>query len=84
MTERDADSAGGLTGATGDLTPDEIPDELIPAERREIEDASRQAAVTEAQASSGPPATDAPKGPDAPQSEARIGGDEVATEEEHL
>ena len=84
MTERHADSAGGLTGATGDLTPDEIPDELVPGERREIEDPERQGAVTEAQASSGPAAAETPKGPAAPQSEARIGGDEVATEEEHL
>jgi hypothetical protein len=53
MTERDS-SSGGLTGATGDLTPDAIPDELVTGERREIEDPERQAAVTQAQAHAAP------------------------------
>jgi len=84
MSERRAGSAGGMTGATGDLTPDEVPDELVPGERREIEDATGQAAVTEAQAGSVVADATAPTGPEDPQSEARIGGDQVATDEERL
>jgi hypothetical protein len=87
MTDRSS-SSGGITGATGDLTPDEIPDELVPAERREIEDPARQAAVTAAQAGS-PPEVDAPPPPGdddepAPQTESRTGGDEVSGEEERF
>lgn len=87
MTERDA-SGGGMSGATGDLTPDQIQDDLIPAERREIEDSAHKAQVTRAQAGSPadedeePAAPPEPAAKAAPQSEPRSGGDEVASEEE--
>ena len=47
-THRDA-SSGGLTGATGDLTPDTIQADFDPGERREVEDPEQQASVTQAQ-----------------------------------
>jgi hypothetical protein len=53
MTHRDA-SGGGLTGATGDLTPDTVPDPFDPGERRETSDPEHQAEVTVAQASRAP------------------------------
>ena len=53
MTERTG-SGGGMTGATGDLTPDQNPEELVTGERREIEDPTAQAAVTQAQAHDAP------------------------------
>ena len=53
MTGRDA-SSGAMTGATGDLTPDQIQDDLVTGERREIEDSITQAAVTESQAAMAP------------------------------
>jgi hypothetical protein len=37
---------GGLTGATGDLTPDDPRDALVTGERREIEDPEARAHVT--------------------------------------
>jgi hypothetical protein len=37
-----------MTGATGDLTPDDAAGEFIPAERREISDPEHQAEVTTA------------------------------------
>jgi hypothetical protein len=37
---------GGLTGATGDLTPDEHDGEFVPAERRAIEDPAAAQAVS--------------------------------------
>ena len=47
-THRDH-SSGGLTGATGDLTPDAIQRDFDPGERREVEDPEVQASVTQAQ-----------------------------------
>jgi hypothetical protein len=44
------DSTGGLTGATGELTPDDPDAEFVPAERREMSNPRRQADVTESQA----------------------------------
>lgn len=46
MTEREDASGGGLTGATGNLTPDASERPFVPAERREVED--RQGQVTAA------------------------------------
>lgn len=40
---------GGMTGATGDLTPDESDHPFVPAELREISDPEHQAEVTTAQ-----------------------------------
>ena len=48
MTDRSDASGGGLTGATGHLTPDASERPFVPAERREVED--RQGQVTAAPA----------------------------------
>ena len=45
MTDR-TDPGGALTGATGDLTPDDTDQAFVPGERREIEDAGSRAEVT--------------------------------------
>jgi hypothetical protein len=69
---------GGMTGATGDLTPDEAgTDPFVPAETREIADPEHQADVTEAQ---GGTETNAPAGDRDPRS----GGDEVTDHEERF
>ena len=52
VTDRNDPGGGGLTGATGDLTPDEI-DEAFLRERREMEDPDGRARATEG-AASGP------------------------------
>lgn len=43
-----------MTGATGDLTPDEVQQDLRPGEWREASGASHRAAVTRAQAAAAP------------------------------
>jgi hypothetical protein len=48
MTRPDRSGDGGMTGATGDLTPDDAVGEFVPAERREISDPEHQAEVTTA------------------------------------
>jgi hypothetical protein len=48
VTERDA-AGGGLTAATGDLTPPSTDEAFDPGERREMEDPDHQADVTSAQ-----------------------------------
>jgi len=53
MTDRGS-SSGGLTGATGDLTPDTIQRDFEPGEFREVSDPARQADVTHAQAARAP------------------------------
>jgi hypothetical protein len=45
VTDR-TNPGGGLTGATGDLTPDDPRDALVTGERREIEDPEARAHVT--------------------------------------
>jgi hypothetical protein len=45
---------GGMTGATGDLTPDDTDRAFEPGERREIEDAAHHADMTQAQARGAP------------------------------
>jgi hypothetical protein len=45
---------GGMTGATGDLTPDETDRAFEPGERREVADPAHQADVTVAQARGAP------------------------------
>ena len=52
MTGKDH-SSGGMTGATGDLTPDDIQRDFEPGEWREASDAAHQAEVTRSQASRG-------------------------------
>ena len=53
MSERNQ-SGGGLTGATGDLTPDDEDEAFIPAELREISDPEHQGDVTAAHGRSAP------------------------------
>ncbi|HJP71136.1 MAG TPA: hypothetical protein VJ975_05400 [Candidatus Limnocylindria bacterium] len=53
MTERGS-SSGGLTGATGDLTPDDIQRDFEPGEWRETSDPAHHADVTRSQAAGAP------------------------------
>jgi hypothetical protein len=48
------DSRGALTGATGDLTPDDADMAFVPGERREVSDADHQADVTTMQGAQAP------------------------------
>jgi hypothetical protein len=82
-------SSGGMTGATGDLTPDDIQRDFEPGEWREAADADHQAEVTRSQASHGHEPSASPDDSDESTGEAhdrdpRIGGDERADREEHL
>jgi hypothetical protein len=69
MTDRGS-SSGGMTGATGDLTPDTIQRDFEPGELREVSDPAHQADVTQAQAARAPaqagevgsPSDDRPEG----------------------
>ena len=54
MTDRTNPGGGGLTGATGDLTPDDAEQAFVPGERREIEGADSRAAVTYRQGTAAP------------------------------
>lgn len=54
MTGTDRPGHGGMTGATGDLTPDDGAGEFVPAERREISDAEHQGEVTTARGRGAP------------------------------
>ena len=54
MTERIDPGGGGLTGATGDLTPDDSDGPFVPGERREVEDETTRANVTFRQGASAP------------------------------
>lgn len=54
MSERLDPGGGGLTGATGDLTPDESDEAFVPAERREQAGARAQGSVTYHQAMAAP------------------------------
>ena len=91
MTRRDQ-SGGGLTGATGDLTPDDIQRDFEPGEWREASDPSHHADVTRSQGShahehvtqSEPEAEDAPPEGHHEARDSRIGGDEQADQEEHF
>lgn len=51
---RDLGVGGGLTGETGDLTPDDPNAEFVPAERREVSGDHAQGAVTRERAQSAP------------------------------
>jgi hypothetical protein len=48
MTEKDRTGIGAMTGATGSLTPDDVDEEFVPAEQREIADPRRAREVTAA------------------------------------
>jgi hypothetical protein len=50
MTDRDS-SSGGMTGATGDLTPDDAQRDFEPGEWREASDPAHQGDVTRSHAS---------------------------------
>lgn len=55
MTDRSVPSSGGaLTGATGDLTPDEVQADFLPGEWKEASGADEQGDVTRAQAATAP------------------------------
>ena len=79
---------GGMTGATGELTPESSREPFVPAERREAASADHQADVTAAIPREGDPddmerhpsaseAEEAAAGdkPRLPDGEARLGGD---------
>ncbi len=80
MSERDA-SSGGMTGATGDLTPADDPTDFEPGELREATSSKHHANVTEAQARHRSEHADSPGDE---EHDARIGGDEQEPEEEHF
>jgi hypothetical protein len=80
VNERDA-SSGGMTGATGDLTPAGSDEEFEPGELREVASANHQADVTRAQARHAPEHADQPFDEGR---ESQIGGDERSEGEERL
>jgi hypothetical protein len=79
-----------MTGATGDLTPDDIQRDFQPGEWREASDPAHHADVTRTQASHAQehhPLADAADEQEADERDAResrIGGDEEAADEEHF
>jgi hypothetical protein len=88
MTRRDQ-SGGALTGATGDLTPDDIQRDFEPGEWREASDPAHQADVTRSQAShhhehvptGEEQPTEAEQARHDEEREPQIGGDERADQE---
>ena len=54
MSKRPDPGGGGLTGATGDLTPDDADEPFVPAERREQAGERAQGSVTHHQATAAP------------------------------
>ena len=69
---------GGLTGATGSLTPSDPDDEFVPAETREMSDPPAARRITE-------PNSALPRPEDDPHPGPILGGDERHDpEEEHL
>jgi hypothetical protein len=46
MANEDRPGSGALTGATGDLTPDDVDEPFVPAEQREIADPKHAREVT--------------------------------------
>jgi hypothetical protein len=77
-----------MTGATGDLTPDDIQRDFEPGEWREASDSAHHADVTRTQASHAhehpPPEADEHPDEDTEPRDPRIGGDERADQEEHF
>ena len=59
MTDRFDPGGGGLTGATGDLTPDDATEPFEPAERREVDDPDDRGRVTYDQSTRDSSASDA-------------------------
>ena len=68
-----------MTGATGNLTPDDLDEPFVPGERREVADPADQAAVTASQGRHVP----AHSG-EIGEHDNRIGGDEISDQPEHL
>lgn len=54
MSDRIDHGGGGMTGATGDLTPDETDAPFVPGELREIADPGSRARVTATQGAGAP------------------------------
>jgi hypothetical protein len=54
MNDRVDHGGGGMTGATGDLTPDETDAPFVPGELREIADPASRARVTATQGAGAP------------------------------
>jgi hypothetical protein len=81
-----------MTGATGDLTPDDIQRDFEPGEWREASDPAHHADVTRSQGSHAHEHVTPTEPEDAPPDghdeheprESRIGGDERADQEEHF
>ena len=67
-----------MTGATGDLTPDDTNEAFVPGERREIEDAGTPLATTREPADVSDPAAEKGRPP------RRIGGDELSGGEDRF
>jgi len=81
MTDRDS-GGGGMTGATGDLTPDDAQREFEPGELREASDPMHRADGTRAQTGE---TEDAGAEPELrPDREPWVGGDERTDQEEHF
>jgi len=80
MNERDP-SSGGMTGATGDLTPDESVGDFKPGELREVSSPAHHGDVTQAQARHAAEHAEVAGDPDR---DARVGGDEQEDHEEHF
>ncbi len=84
MTDGRNAGGGGMTGATGDLTPDAMGTRpFVPAETREIADPEHQADVTELQG--GVSTTDEPVAGSAREPRMPdLGGDERVDHEDHF
>ena len=54
MTSHHPGGGGGMTGATGDLTPDTTDDAFVPGELREVADPDEQARMTREQGAHAP------------------------------
>ena len=80
MNDRTDPSGGGLTGATGDLTPDGSDEPFVPAERRE--QAAYRMEVHPPGGQATEPDDDAP--PEVPATPPRAGVDEIADHEERF
>ncbi len=81
MTNDRNAGGGGMTGATGDLTPDHAAQRpFVPAETREVADLEQPAEVTEAQGGGGMASED----PGHARRDPDIGGDERADHEAHF
>lgn len=72
MTDRGNAGGGGMTGATGDLTPDDTSESFTPGERREVEGKSRADVTLGA------------GGPAGPERSGSVGSDDLEEEQERF